>query len=582
MTILHYHLSHVRSQDSVALFAPEPAQEITLQEIMSLVDERPRDSFFHAFALRRLMRLSPEEVTPLYQDLPGREQTPSGWDALLVILALVRPGLRHLIDGLSQEHCQRLAALSPLNYGRVLLQPDHSHHQALIQAVQAGVQKHTRLTALPRDVLEGIRPTKGWEGKQPAGLAQVREALGEITPEPLPPVREVFQEAMHRLYSIGAISGQEMRHQASLSPWAVQRNWMLDVAATSGTTAFRLSGLQTAYGRGLDLEGARVSCAMEIVERFSAYATIQQDTALTCARSYSLTKGTLVQGTYEELCRQGTNPLNPARLCLEAPYQGEALYWMAGEAVGPGQEGSSTQAFLPVQCAFLFSNLDEPDLFSGLSSTGLAAGTLMDQAKVNAIVEVLERDSQGTHPFDPAACFRITARPHTPLHDLLRRYANLNIAIQFQDITHDLGLPCYRCYVIGPDGQIITGTGAHLEGYTALLAALTETPYPFPGGPNTQPDPRELPIIQAEDLPCYATGSPTGDRRLLETLLGRNGLTVYYADLTSKRLGFPVVRAIIPGLEIMTDRDAFARVSPRLYRHYLRLLAAPSNTPATS
>jgi ribosomal protein S12 methylthiotransferase accessory factor YcaO len=60
---------------------------------------------------------------------------------------------------------------------------------------------------------------------------------------------------------------------------------------------------------------------------------------------------------------------------------------------------------------------------------------------------------------------------------------------------------------------------------------------------------------------------------LLETLLEQNGLKAYYADLTCRRLGFPVVRAIIPGLEIMTDFDVFSRVSPRLYAHSLHLTA---------
>ena len=135
-----------------------------------------------------------------------------------------------------------------------------------------------------------------------------------------------------------------------------------------------------------------------------------------------------------------------------------------------------------------------------------------------------------------------------------------------------MGIPCYRCYVIGPDGQIITGTAANLDGKKALIAAMTETPYPFPGGPKSQRDPRDLPVRKVEDLPSFSTGSPTGDRILLETLLEQNGLQAWYADLTSRRLGFPVVRAIIPGLEIMTDFDEFSRVSPRLYGHYLHML----------
>jgi ribosomal protein S12 methylthiotransferase accessory factor YcaO len=42
-------------------------------------------------------------------------------------------------------------------------------------------------------------------------------------------------------------------------------------------------------------------------------------------------------------------------------------------------------------------------------------------------------------------------------------------------------------------------------------------------------------------------------------------------DLTRKDLEFPVVRAIVPGMEFMTDFDRFSRVSPRLFCNYLNL-----------
>jgi ribosomal protein S12 methylthiotransferase accessory factor len=43
-------------------------------------------------------------------------------------------------------------------------------------------------------------------------------------------------------------------------------------------------------------------------------------------------------------------------------------------------------------------------------------------------------------------------------------------------------------------------------------------------------------------------------------------------DLTRRDLSIPVVRALVPGLELMADYDRFARVSPRLYRNTLALM----------
>jgi ribosomal protein S12 methylthiotransferase accessory factor YcaO len=562
MQKIHYDLSHILSQASVALFAPRPRTEPDTKELMTMLGQRPLDSFLHAFAVGRLLEIPREELIALHGHFADDQVVMS----LLLIVVLLRPDRGNILETIPVEIRQELVRRSPLNYGRVLLQDDYEKHHELIQSFRSNIDEHTSLDSLhiqtvPDNLALESETTLVW-----TPVARIRQEMGEIPSEPLPPRMQVFQDAMHKLYSIGAIFGQEMRHQASLSPWAIQRNWTLDVGTSSGTNQFRLSGPQTSYGRGLDLEGARVSCAMEVVERFSSYANIRDGMINGCVRKYPL-----IKAGFEELREQDKNPLDPGTLCLEAPYAGESLYWMEGHTHDKGD--GHIPAMVPVQCAFLFSNLDEPDLFSGLSSTGLASGTLMDQAKTNAIVEVIERDSKGTHLFDPSRCFRITT-DDPELKLLLKRYANLEIEVQFQDITGELGIPCYRCYVIGPEGQIITGTAANLDGNKALIAAMTETPYPFPNGPRSQRDPRDLPVKKVEALPAFSTGSPAGDRVLLETLLERNGLRAYYADLTCRRLGFPVVRAIIPGLEIMTDFDAFSRVSPRLYARYLHLNAA--------
>ncbi len=58
---------------------------------------------------------------------------------------------------------------------------------------------------------------------------------------------------------------------------------------------------------------------------------------------------------------------------------------------------------------------------------------------------------------------------------------------------------------------------------------------------------------------------------MLESTLLANGFRPAYVDLTRADLGVPVCRAVIPGLEIMTDLDHFCRVSPRLWANYQEL-----------
>jgi ribosomal protein S12 methylthiotransferase accessory factor YcaO len=149
---------------------------------------------------------------------------------------------------------------------------------------------------------------------------------------------------------------------------------------------------------------------------------------------------------------------------------------------------------------------------------------------------------------------------------------------QFQDLTPPMGLPCCQCFVVSSDGRIAKGTGAHLDARRALLAALTETPFPYPGGPPSQPAMEGLVRVPVEALPNYACSDPDEDLQTMETLLLANGFRLIYADLTRSDIGLPVVRAIVPGMEILADFDRRSRVHPRLYANYLKLASENSNS----
>jgi ribosomal protein S12 methylthiotransferase accessory factor YcaO len=60
-------------------------------------------------------------------------------------------------------------------------------------------------------------------------------------------------------------------------------------------------------------------------------------------------------------------------------------------------------------------------------------------------------------------------------------------------------------------------------------------------------------------------GSTAGDLALVEAVLKAHGHRPLYVDLTRRDMRLPVVRAIVPGLEVVDGFPAFARVSPRLW-----------------
>ncbi len=143
--------------------------------------------------------------------------------------------------------------------------------------------------------------------------------------------------------------------------------------------------------------------------------------------------------------------------------------------------------------------------------------------------------------------------------------------VQFQDISQTFGVPCYKCFIVSQNEEIVKGTAAHLDGKKALISALTETPYPYPNGPASNPGPDGLPTLCFENLPDYSTSNPVKDLAILETLLIANNYKPLYVNLTGKDLGIPVIKALIPGMEMMSDFDRFSRVNPRLFANYMQL-----------
>jgi ribosomal protein S12 methylthiotransferase accessory factor len=194
----------------------------------------------------------------------------------------------------------------------------------------------------------------------------------------------------------------------------------------------------------------------------------------------------------------------------------------------------------------------------------------MEEAKVSALSEVFERDSESMGFYDPSRCFRLEGG-FARLSALLGSYWEKGVDVIFQDITSAMGIPAYKCFVIAPDGEIVKGCGAHLDGKRAIISALTETPWPYPYSPLSAKGPEKLPVIRFEDLPDYATGNPSTDLQMLEKLLTANNHPPVYADLRRKDLEIPVVRAIVPGMETSSERDRHSRVSLRQFAAYLRL-----------
>jgi len=559
-----YELRLLATESATGYFGCLPGMDLGYEGFLDFARRHPNDEFMR----RHLLRIIQEwNGADLKRTIAGIDADDHFIQALLWEVCQVRPDPKKYQRNFPLSGLKSLAAHTPLIDLKTHLLRNRGLHQNWIVLFRENIFNHRPLP--DPATIEWAPPSSGACVKN---LLEPRATLKQIFDQSLPlsdetvaprlAAEQVHALALERLRQAGVAVGDEMRHTASLSPIALLRRWQMKTSVRMGRHDFALSGELTAYGRGIDFEAARAACVMEVVERCSSFASFDGRGPAGYAHPPQVMHGRL-----SDLRRDQVAALDPNDLALEAPYRNEPLYWV--EAQEQTRTGSRS-IFIPAQCVFLFCNLDEIKLFSALGSTGLGAGVAMAGAKLSALSEVVERDCEGTTPFDRGLCFEIETRDER-LAALLESYRSNGIHLQFQDLTPAMGLPCCKCFVVAADGQIAKGTGAHLDARRALLAALTETPFPYPGGPPSRPAMEDLVRVPVEALPNYACGAPEEDLRTMETLLLANGFRLIYADLTRRDLGLPVVRAIVPGMEILADFDRHSRVHPRLYANYLRL-----------
>jgi ribosomal protein S12 methylthiotransferase accessory factor YcaO len=553
MTI-RYTYTHSVTEGTTGYFSCEPPADLSFERALALLEAAPQDEFLHRHLLRRCAALPLADLEALAPRALGGEKALA---ALLLECALLAPRLAPLAKIFAPDAAARLCAHSPLIHLRRQQLEDRALHQAWNEIFTAN---QTRLCPMPHPE-DGDLPfpyAGAAAGRaKPVTVAHMCGQFPAPAGEARLPARETAVLALERLEAHGLLAGPEMRHEASLSPIALLRSWKLAADVRSGALDYSLRGTAVSYGRGLSLAAARASCLMEIVERASSYLSVNGDELPRLARP-----ARLVRERFSRL-RDRAEALDPGALLPDVPYRDEALHWIPAVAARDGRA-----VLVPLQAVGLFCNLDEPALFEAPGSTGLASGNTWEEAKEAALTEILERDAEAVTPYRRTLCFELRAeRPD--LAALLEDYAARGIQIRFQVLTSEFGMPCFACFVVGGNGEVARACGAGLDGGRAALAALTETPYPYPGGPPSGPGLRGLPQRLLEKLPVYDQGSAAANSALLEQTLLANGCEPLYVDLTRADLRFPVLRALAPGLAAATTGE-FGRVNRRLFANYLK------------
>lgn len=388
------------------------------------------------------------------------------------------------------------------------------------------------------------------------------EPVSETPPDMIKPQWEAAEKVL-QANGLGTFS--EMRHEASLSPIALLRDWQVKSQIETPSQICLMTGTLTSYGRGLTLAQARMSLRMEIIERASAFADLAWENGKLAVKGASR-KIYLRQSSINSLNYKKESFYAPGEPFLTERYQDFPFYWF------PGENSAGKIIWVPAQAVFLFCNLNEPAIFDAGGSNGLGAGINPAQARQAALLELVERDAAATTPVDSAKFVRICSRDKV-FQSLLDDYRQKGIFPLFQDITTELGIPAWRCLVTAPD-RIAQASAAALSSKNAIVSALTETPWPYsPTNWKSKKSKRpalEMPTICIEDLPDYDHGSFRKNLPLLEKTFAHAGIEAIYCEIGKADLKFPVCRAFLPGLETHAEFDVLHQPSIRLLARSLK------------
>jgi ribosomal protein S12 methylthiotransferase accessory factor len=340
------------------------------------------------------------------------------------------------------------------------------------------------------------------------------------------------------------------------------------------------AGAITVYnGKGATPAEAKVSAMMEGIERFSAEVGSRK----------------ILQGAFPLVLSEGV-AVDPVSLILPAGADpSRPLPWVKGYDL-MGEE----EVLVPAHAVFHPVPADYPRLFR-TNTNGLASGNTREEAVFHALMEIVERDAwslvETTRNTGPTVVNTDEGLPG----ELLKKFSDAEVEVRIKNITSDLGIPTFAAVSddlrLRDPALLTIGMGTHTNARIALLRALTEVAqsrltqihgaredttvadfrrrmgydrtrrmnrYWFDG--DVEVDFRTIPSCDTDDF-------LTDIRYALGVLKDAGFAHAIVVDLTRPEIGVPVVRVIVPGLEVYAmDQE---RIGPRCRDARNRRLSRP-------
>jgi ribosomal protein S12 methylthiotransferase accessory factor len=357
----------------------------------------------------------------------------------------------------------------------------------------------------------------------------------------------------------------------------------LDYLGIPVVVAVRPDGrsLSIAQGKGIDRESAIASAFMEAAE-FAHAEAFRPPVIIKRSCRVMRSETTIVE------------PRQLPRMGRGAWPDHDAIAWVTGQTLGDGRE-----VFVPFDFVHLDRSRPPPRAVAALwrSSDGMGAGNTRLEAISSALCELIERDATAlfsllSNAERTSRCVQLHGIRDDDCRDLLNRYSSMGFTATLWNATTDIGVPCLLCRIREnadckrpPLGEF-WGAGCHLNRDVAIIRALTEAAqsrlthivgvrddlgeeqYERPTGPSLLEEIMER-MQQASAGQRYSKIASCDEETfeedvevLLERLRAAGLSQAIVVDLTDDRIGIPVVKVIVPGLEAY-DHEGRLAPGPR-------------------
>lgn len=317
-------------------------------------------------------------------------------------------------------------------------------------------------------------------------------------------------------------------------------------------------------GKGVTPDQAKASAIMEAMERYSA--ELRETDTIVC-------------GTLEEMRNAGASYLEPVDMILPARVmnglEASEIAWTKCYDILRGEN-----VWVPA-CAVFYPYYPDGDLqLFRFHTNGIAAGNTIEEAILHAMFEVIERDAWSIAESlnMTKADVIIDSEDSTP-GKLLRLFKDAGVEINLKNLTVDTGVTTIAASsddIRTKDPEMLNiGLGAHLDPEIAVIRALTEVAqsrtthkHGLKINAELQKKTRDMGYenikkvnalwyrsnknkIKLSELKNEATPYVLDDIELVLGKIMNAGFDrVVVADLTRPEVGIPVVRVIIPGMEV--------------------------------